>query len=359
MTSETESYRDKAERYENDAKCEIAVGCISGLIGNDAVAMSLSGLAGAYRAAYRTLSDAKRTHELDVAALTKLSGNFDVALESGATLNDLQKSFREMWDQFGVLAAIDVRTPLNNLEASLNAALSSAVKPNPDIARIQRSHIDDLRDRIQVDGRAIQRMLDANPIHALPSSVETAIAKEDITRDIRTELDAIRKSVKERYDQSHELLASISANLNGMLRTISDEQESKLLAADAPNIANELNKARRELRQLPLIVVRPTKDIRDISGQLISQLKDVAGDAILGRINGLIDPKRIVDSLPREDSYPAVSEFGMQPLEIAVVALFWLSLVPLFFQVFIDFGLTTAVIFGVSAMRRHAGRQQT
>ena len=139
LTSETESYRDKAERYENDAKCEIAAGCISGLIGNDAVAMSLSGLAGAYRAAYRTLSDAKRTHELDVAALTKLSGNFDVALESGATLNDLQKSFREMWDQFGVLAAIDVRTPLNNLEASLNAALSSAVKPNPDIAQIQEA----------------------------------------------------------------------------------------------------------------------------------------------------------------------------------------------------------------------------
>ena len=52
------------------------------------------------------------------------------------------------------------------------------------------------------------------------------MAIEGITRDIRTELDAIRKSVKERYDQSHELLASISANLDGLLRTISGEQSS-------------------------------------------------------------------------------------------------------------------------------------
>jgi len=104
--------------------------------------------------------------------------------------------------------------------------------------------------------------------------------------------------------------------------------------------------------------MRPVKDIKEISDRLIQHVKDSAGGETLGKVKELVDPKRIVDSLPSEESYPAVGEFRMWPLEIAVVALFWLSLVPLFFQVFIDFGLTIAVIFGVSAMRRHATRQR-
>ena len=69
-----------------------------------------------------------------------------------------------------------------------------------------------------------------------------------------------------------------------------------------------------------------------------------------------IDTVRIAKLIPKSASYPKVEEFQLSPLALGVLKYFYLSLPLLLVQIFIDFGYTIGLIFGVSSMhRRSAG----
>jgi len=70
----------------------------------------------------------------------------------------------------------------------------------------------------------------------------------------------------------------------------------------------------------------------------------------------VIDTNRIAKLIPKAASYPKVEEFQLTPLALGVLKYFYLSLPLLLVQIFIDFGYTIGLIFGVSSMhRRSAG----
>jgi hypothetical protein len=69
----------------------------------------------------------------------------------------------------------------------------------------------------------------------------------------------------------------------------------------------------------------------------------------------VIDTKRIAKLIPTSASYPKVTEFQLTPLTLGVLKFFYLSLPLLLVQIFIDFGYTIGLIFGVSSMHRRSG----
>ena len=69
----------------------------------------------------------------------------------------------------------------------------------------------------------------------------------------------------------------------------------------------------------------------------------------------VIDTHRIAKLIPKAASYPKVEEFQLTPLALGVLKYFYLSLPLLLVQIFIDFGYTIGLIFGVSSMHRRSG----
>ena len=122
---------------------------------------------------------------------------------------------------------------------------------------------------------------------------------------------------------------------------------------DRANIVDIINKARSDLNKLSFVDTDSLDNtLNKINGEI------GALDAKTSDVNEyikVIDTNRIAKLIPKAASYPKVEEFQLTPLALGVLKYFYLSLPLLLVQIFIDFGYTIGLIFGVSSMHRRSG----
>jgi hypothetical protein len=151
--------------------------------------------------------------------------------------------------------------------------------------------------------------------------------------------------------------SGVVAALDQASEKITSDSKAGTLYFDRSDIVDIINKARSDLNKLSLV------DTDSLDNTLNKINGEIGGlDTRTSDVNEyikVIDTHRIAKLIPKAASYPKVEEFQLTPLALGVLKFFYLSLPLLLVQIFIDFGYTIGLIFGVSSIHRRFGGVST
>jgi hypothetical protein len=351
------SFDSNAEEFGRMAENERLTGASSLVPGYGAVARELQRISRAYKTAGDSISEVQKTHDAIKGDFSKLGAETysdivkKVPLE--ALRNDLHATRTKADDFFN----IDLRPILENLEAELKQPLPPVFSSAAKIKSAQLEALKSVKDNLTHEANKIDGILASNPRKVPAADHEDSSSQGSAeTREGKTLVDDLAVFLKEINDLNAHRQRDRSAIVDdldqGSAKITTDSKEGSLYF-DRADIVNIIGKARSELSKLSFV---NTDSLENTLTKIDSEIGKL--DTNANMINGyikVIDTNRIAKLIPKSASYPKVEDFQLTPLALGVLKYFYLSLPLLLIQVFIDFGYTIALIFGVSSMRRHSG----
>ena len=352
------SYDGDAAEFARMADNERLVGASSLIPGYGAVAREFQRIGRAYKTAADSVSEIQKTHDAIKGDLTQLGAAAYADIVKKAPLDALRKDLHALEAKASDFFNIDLRPVLENLEAELGQPLPPVFSSAAGILSAQMQALKSVKENVSNEADKIGQIVAANPRGALradhedPSSQANAQIQEG--RALVEDLAVFVKDINELNAGRQQDRSNILAALDQGAEKISSDSKEGTLYFDRSSIVDIIDKARSDLSELSFAAADSLDNtLNKINGE-IGALDAKSSD--VNEYIKVIDTNRIAKLIPRAASYPKVGEFQLTPLALGVLKFFYLSLPLLLVQIFIDFGYTIGLIFGVSSMhRRSAG----
>jgi hypothetical protein len=351
------SFDSNAAEFARMAENERLTGASSLVPGYGAVARELQRISRAYKTASDSVSEIQKTHDEIKGDFSKLGADTYSDIVKKAPLDALRNDLHAAQTKADDFFNIDLRPVLENLEAELRQPLPPVFSSAAGIQSAQLQALKSVKDNVTHEAAKIGEILASNPRniatadHEDPSSQGGAEMREG--KALVDDLAVFVKAINDLNGQRQRDRSAIVDELDqGSDKITSDSKEGSLYF-DRSEIVNVIGKARSELSKLSFVDTGSLDNTLNKINSEIGRL-DTKASMINGYIK-MIDTNRIAKLMPKAGSYPKVEDFQLTPLALGVLKYFYLSLPLLLIQVFIDFGYTIALIFGVSSMRRHSG----
>jgi len=351
------SFDGNATEFARMADNERLVGASSLIPGYGAVAREFQRIGRAYKTAADSVSEIQKTHETIKGDLSQLSAETYADIVKKAPLDALRNDLHAVETKANDFFNIDLRPVLENLEAELRQPLPPVFSSVAGILSAQMQALKSVKDNVTNEADKIGQIVAANPKgvlradHEDPSSQGNAQIQEG--RALVEDLAVFVKNINDLNAGRQQDRSSIVAALDQGAEKISSDSKEGTLYFDRASIVDVINKARSDLNKLSFVdtdsLDNTLNKINGEIGALDAKTSDVS------EYIKVIDTNRIAKLIPNAAPYPKVEEFQLTPLALGVLKYFYLSLPLLLVQIFIDFGYTIGLIFGVSSMHRRSG----
>jgi hypothetical protein len=351
------SFDSNAAEFARMADNERLAGASSLVPGYGAVAREFQRIGRAYKTAADSVSEIQKTHEAIKGDLGQLGAETYADIVKKAPLDALRNDLHAAETKANDFFNIDLRPVLENLEAELRQPLPPVFSNVAGIQSAQMQALKSVKDNVTNGAGKIGQIVAANPRGVLradpedPSSQANAQIQEG--RALVEDLAVFVKDINDLNAGRQQDRSSIVAALDQGAEKITSDSKEGTLYFDRANIVDIINKARSDLIKLSFVDTDSLDNtLNKINGEI------GALDAKTSDVNEyikVIDTNRIAKLIPKAASYPKVEEFQLTPLALGVLKYFYLSLPLLLVQIFIDFGYTIGLIFGVSSMHRRSG----
>jgi hypothetical protein len=356
LAAEAVSFDGDAAEFARMADNERLTGASSLVPGYGAVVRELQRISRAYKTAADSVSEIQKTHDAIKGEFSSLAGRAYSDIVKKAPLDILQKDLHAAQAKAGDFFNTDLRPVLQNLEAELGQPLPPVFSSVAGIQSAQTQALKSVKDNLANEADKISQIVAANPRKVQPAADGDPSSQSSAQIRAGTALvDDLAAFVKNIGDlnaaRQHES-SRIVEELDQGSEMISSDSKTGTLYFDRSGIVNAINKARSELTQLAII---DSDSLNNTLSKLNGEIADL--DVKTSAINEYIkaiDTVRIAKLIPKSASYPKVEEFQLSPLALGVLKYFYLSLPLLLVQIFIDFGYTIGLIFGVSSMQRRS-----
>ncbi len=350
------SFDGNAAEFARMADSERLAGASSLVPGYGAVAREFQRIGRAYKTAADGVSEIQKTHEAIKGDLDQLGAETYADIVKKAPLDALRNDLHAAETKASDFFNIDLRPVLENLEAELRQPLPPVFSSVAGIQSAQMQALKSVKDNVTHEADKIGQIVAANPRgvlpadHQDPSSQGAAQIQEG--RALVEDLAVFVKGINDLNAGRQQDRSSIVAALDQGAEKISSDSKDGTLYFDRANIVDIINKARSDLNKLSFIDTDSLDNtLNKINGE-IGSLDTKTSD--VNEYIKVIDTNRIAKLIPKTASYPKVEEFQLTPLALGVLKYFYLSLPLLLVQIFIDFGYTIGLIFGVSSMHRRS-----
>jgi hypothetical protein len=351
------SFDGNAAEFARMADNERLTGASSLIPGYGAVAREFQRIGRAYKIAADSVAEIQKTHEAIKGDLSQLTAKTYADIVKKAPLEAVRNDLHAVETKANDFFNIDLRPVLENLKAELGQPLPPVFSSVAGIQSAQMQALKSVKDNVTNEADKIGQIVAANPRGVLPSDHEDPIAQgnEQIQqgRALVEDLAVFVKDINDLNVGRQQDRSAIVAALDQGAEQISSDSNQGTLNFDRANIVDIINKARSDLIKLSFIDTDSLDNtLNKINGE-IGRLDANTSD--VNEYIKVIDTNRIAKLIPKAASYPKVKEFQLTPLALGVLKYFYLSLPLLLIQIFIDFGYTIGLIFGVSSMHRRSG----
>jgi hypothetical protein len=357
LAAEAVSFGGDAAEFARMADNERLTGASSLVPGYGAVVRELQRISRAYKTAADSISEIQKTHDAIKGEFSSLAGQAYSDIVKKAPLDALQKDLHAAQAKADDFFNIDLRPVLQNLEAELGQPLPPMFSSVAGIQSAQMQALKSVKDNLANEADKIGQIVAANPRKVQPAADGDPSSQSSAQIRAGTalvdDLAAFVKNIGDLNAARQQERSRIVEELDQGSEMISSDSKTGTLYFDRAGIVNAINKARSELTELAIV---DSDSLSNTLSKLNSEIADL--DVKTSAINEYIkaiDTARIAKLVPKSASYPKVEEFQLSPLALGVLKYFYLSLPLLLVQVFIDFGYTIGLIFGVSSMHRRSG----
>jgi hypothetical protein len=357
LAAEAVSFDGDAAEFARLADNERLTGASSLVPGYGAVVRELQRISGAYKTAADGISEIRKTHDAIKGEFSSLAGQAYSDIAKKAPLDALQKDIHAAQAKADDFFNLDLRPVLQNLEAELGQPLPPVFSSVTGIQSAQMRALKSVKDNLTNEADKIGQVIATNPRGIQPAGDGDPSSQSGAQIRAGTalvdDLAVFVKNIGDLNATRRQERSRIVEELGQSSETISSDSKDGTLYFDRSGIVDTINKARSELDQLAIVDSDSLNNTLSKINSEINEL-DVKTSAINEYIKA-IDTARIAKLIPKTASYPKVEEFQLSPLALGVLKYFYLSLPLLLVQVFIDFGYTIGLIFGVSSMHRRSG----
>ena len=357
LAAQAVSFHGDAAEFARMADNERLTGASSLVPGYGAVVRELQRISRAYKTAADSISEIQTTHDGTKKEFSNLAAQAYSDIVKKAPLDALQKDLHAAQAKADDFFNIDLRPVLQDLETELGQPLPPVFSSVAGIQSAQMQALKSVKDNLANEADKIGQIVAANPRNVQPAAAGDPSSQSNA--QIRTgtalieDLAVFVKNIGDLNAARRQERSRIVEELDQGSEAISSDSKDGTLYFDRSSIVNAISKARSELSQLAIVDSDNLSNILNKINGEIGDL-DVRSSAINEYIKA-IDTARITKLIPKAASYPKVEEFQLSPLALGVLKYFYLSLPLLLVQIFIDFGYTIGLIFGVSSMHRRSG----
>ena len=351
------SFDSNAAVFARMADNERLAGASSLVPGYGAVAREFQRISRAYKTAADGISEIQKTHEAIKGGLGQLGAKTYADIVKKAPLDALRNDLHAAEAKANDFFNIDLRPVLENLEAELRQPLPPVFSNAAGIQSAQMQALKSVKDNVTNGADKLGQIVAANPRGVLradrqdPSLQGNAQIQEG--KALLEDLAVFVKNINDLNAERQQDRSSVVAALDQGSEKITSDSKAGTLYFDRSDIVDIINKARSDLNKLSLVDTDSLDNtLNKINGE-IGGLDTKTSD--VNEYIKVIDTHRIAKLIPKAASYPKVEEFQLTPLALGVLKYFYLSLPLLLVQIFIDFGYTIGLIFGVSSMHRRSG----
>ena len=357
LAAEAVSFDGDAAEFARMADNERLTGASSLVPGNGAVVRELQRISRAYKTAADSISEIQRTHDTIKGEFSSLAAQAYSDIVQKAPLDTLQKDLHAAQAKADDFFNIDLRPVLQNLQAELGQPLPPVFSSVAGIQSAQMQALKSVEDNLANEADKIGQIVAANPRKVQPAADGDPSSQSSAQLPGGTalvdDLAAFVKNIDDLNSARRQERSRIVEELDQGSETISSDSKDGTLYFDRSSIVNAINKARSELSRLAIVD-------SDTLNNTLSKINGELGDldtktSAINKYIKAIDTNRIAKLIPKPASYGKVEEFQLSPLALGVLKYFYLSLPLLLVQIFIDFGYTIGLIFGVSSMQRRSG----
>lgn len=357
LAAATLSFDGNATQFAKMGDNERLTGASSLVPGYGTVARELQRISRAYKTAADSASEIQKTHDQIKSDLGKLGADSYADIVKKAPLDTLQNDLHAMQAKASDFSNIDLRPVLDNLEGQLKQPLPPIFSSAAGIQSAQIEALRSIKDNLSHQAVRIGDVVAANPRTSPGADHEDASSQANGQiaegNALVEDLAVFVKDITSLNDRRAQDRGAIVEQLDQSLGSIDSDSKEGTLYFDRADIVNSIGEARSDLSKLAFV---DTDSLDNTLAKINSEIGKL--DAKSSGVNEyikVIDTGRIAKLIPKAASYPAVPEFQLTPLALGVLKFFYLSLPLLLIQVFIDFGYTIGLIFGVSSMHRRPG----
>jgi hypothetical protein len=361
LAAVAESFDSNASEFAKMAENERLKGTSSLVVGYGAVTRELQRISGAYKTAADSASGIQRAHDSLKGDLNRDAAKTYADIVQKATLDSLRNDLHALETTANDVFNIDLRPVLENLEAELRQPLPPVFSSVTGIQSAQMDALKSVKANVANEADKIAKAVAASPsIAPRADTVEQSSRSNAHIQEGRALIQDLAVFVKDINDlnaQRQQDRSSVLAALGQGSEKISSDLKDGTLYFARTDIVDIINKARSDLNNLEFSDADSLNNTLNKINEEIGKLDTKTSD--VNEYIKVIDTKRIAKLIPTTASYPKVNEFQLTPLALGVLKFFYLSLPLLLVQVFIDFGYTIGLIFGVSSMHRRSGAAST
>jgi hypothetical protein len=357
LAAEAVSFDGDAAEFARMADNERLTGASSLVPGYGAVVRELQRISSAYKTAADSISEIRKTHDAIKGEFSSLAAQAYSDIVKKAPLDALQKDFHAAQAKADDFFNLDLRPVLQNLQAELGQPLPPVFSSVTGIQSAQLRALKSVKDNLTNQADKIGQIIATNPRGVQPAGDGDPSSQSGAQIRAGTalvdDLAVFVKNIGDLNSTRRQERSRIVEELSEGSEMISSDSKDGTLYFNRSSIVDTINKARSELGQLAIV---DSDSLNNTLSKINSEINslDVKTSAINEYIKA-IDTARIAKLIPKAASYPKVEEFQLSPLALGVLKYFYLSLPLLLVQVFIDFGYTIGLIFGVSSMHRRSG----